>query len=177
VRLVVKKIGSGWEWVVERSEEERNRSQAGGGGEESRPGTEFQGIAGNAQDKKGGPGSGTIPFLCAMADPEEKWWERVRGNPKRSGEISQAAFLLKASTMGFNLALPWGDSERAGPATSDAGASEGDGEVVSGRIRSAAGTFDAARREETVYEERNRCDRGARATGGCLVPDPDRSGG
>jgi hypothetical protein len=112
VRLVVKKIGSGWEWVVETSEEERNRSQAGGGGEESRPGTEFQGIAGNAQDKKGGPGSGTIPFLCAMADPEEKWWERVRGNPKRSGEISQAAFLLKASMMGFNLALPWGDSER-----------------------------------------------------------------
>jgi hypothetical protein len=47
-----------------------------------------------------------------MADPEENWWERVRGNPKRSGEISQAAFLLRASMMGFNLALPWGDSER-----------------------------------------------------------------
>ncbi|PYQ41836.1 MAG: hypothetical protein DMG99_10265 [Acidobacteria bacterium] len=109
---MVKKIGSGWEWVMETSEEERNRSQAGAAGEESRPRTEFEGIAGNGQDEKGGPISGTIPFLCAMADPEEKWWERVRGNPKRSGEISQAAFLSKASMMGFNLALPWGDSER-----------------------------------------------------------------
>src|SRR5438270_9804216 len=28
-----------------------------------------------------------------------------------------------------------------------------------------------------LYEERNRCDRSARATGGCMVSDPDRSGG
>ena len=34
------------------------------------------------------------------------------GNPKRAGEISQAAFLLKAEMMGFHVALPWGDSER-----------------------------------------------------------------
>jgi len=47
-----------------------------------------------------------------MADPNEKWWERMRGNPKRLGEISQAAFLLRAEMMGFGLSLPWGDSER-----------------------------------------------------------------
>jgi hypothetical protein len=54
----------------------------------------------------------TIPYMSGMAEAGEKWWERVRRNPKKSGEISQAAFLLKATTMGFNVALPWGDSER-----------------------------------------------------------------
>ncbi len=53
-----------------------------------------------------------IPWLTAAADPKEKWWEWARRNPKRSGEISQAAFLLKARTLGFNVAMPWGDSER-----------------------------------------------------------------
>jgi hypothetical protein len=33
-------------------------------------------------------------------------------NPKRTGEISEAAFMLKARTLGFNTAKPWGDSER-----------------------------------------------------------------
>lgn len=53
-----------------------------------------------------------IPWIFACADPCEKWWARLRGNPKRSGEISQAAFLLKAETMGFDLALPWGDNQK-----------------------------------------------------------------
>src|SRR5277367_2852679 len=53
-----------------------------------------------------------VPWILAMADPNEKWWERMRGNPKRLGEISQAAFLLRAEMMGFGLSLPWGDSER-----------------------------------------------------------------
>ena len=53
-----------------------------------------------------------IPWMMAVADPKEKWWEWARRNPKQSGEISQAAFLLKARTMGFKVALPWGDSER-----------------------------------------------------------------
>jgi hypothetical protein len=35
----------------------------------------------------GHPGS-----IFACVDPNEKWWARLRGNPKRSGEISQAAF-------------------------------------------------------------------------------------
>jgi PD-(D/E)XK endonuclease len=33
-------------------------------------------------------------------------------NTKRTGELSEAAFLLKAETLGFHLAKPWGDSER-----------------------------------------------------------------
>lgn len=59
-----------------------------------------------------GPYSAVIPWLMAMVDEDAKWWERLRGNPKRLGEVSQAAFLLKAEMMGFSLALPWGDSER-----------------------------------------------------------------
>lgn len=35
-----------------------------------------------------------------------------RLNPKRLGELAEAAFLLKAETLGFSLAKPWGDSER-----------------------------------------------------------------
>jgi hypothetical protein len=30
---------------------------------------------------------------------------------KRTGELSEAAFLLKAETLGFHVAKPWGDSE------------------------------------------------------------------
>ncbi|HXM20440.1 MAG TPA: group I intron-associated PD-(D/E)XK endonuclease [Terriglobales bacterium] len=37
---------------------------------------------------------------------------RRRKNPKRTGELSEAAFLLKAQTMGFRVLKPWGDSER-----------------------------------------------------------------
>jgi len=36
----------------------------------------------------------------------------VHRNTKRTGELSEAAFLLKAETLGFHLAKPWGDSER-----------------------------------------------------------------
>ena len=38
--------------------------------------------------------------------------ERRASNPKRMGELSQAAFLAKAQSLGFGLALPWGDSEK-----------------------------------------------------------------
>jgi hypothetical protein len=44
--------------------------------------------------------------------------KRVKpGNPgyrtrKRVGELSEAAFVLKAATLGFLVAKPWGDSER-----------------------------------------------------------------
>jgi len=34
-----------------------------------------------------------------------------RLNTKRSGELSEAAFLLKAQSLGFHVAKPWGDSE------------------------------------------------------------------
>jgi hypothetical protein len=60
----------------------------------------------------GGAVRGFIPWIMAVADPRESWWERRKGNPKRLGEISQAAFLLKARTLGFGVALPWGDSEK-----------------------------------------------------------------
>jgi hypothetical protein len=33
-------------------------------------------------------------------------------NTKRTGERSEAAFLNKASSLGFGVAKPWGDSER-----------------------------------------------------------------
>ena len=66
---------------------------------------------GQGPEENAGRG-GWIPWLCAVADPQEKWWERLRGNPKRAGEISQAAFLLKAETLGFDLALPWGDNQK-----------------------------------------------------------------
>src|SRR5579864_8291970 len=36
----------------------------------------------------------------------------VHRNTKRTGELSEAAFLLKAETLGFHVSRPWGDSER-----------------------------------------------------------------
>jgi len=59
----------------------------------------------------GGEESVVLPWLMAAADAGE-WWKRMRRYPKRLGEVSQAAFLLRARTMGFGVALPWGDSER-----------------------------------------------------------------
>jgi hypothetical protein len=35
-----------------------------------------------------------------------------RRNPKRMGELSEAAFLLRAQSLGLHVAKPWGDSER-----------------------------------------------------------------
>jgi PD-(D/E)XK endonuclease len=56
---------------------------------------------------------GYISCIMAVAEaPEESWWKRRRSNPKRMGELSQAAFLVKAQRLGFGLALPWGDSEK-----------------------------------------------------------------
>ncbi len=55
---------------------------------------------------------GYLPWILAVADLDAGWWEREGSNPKRMGEISQAAFLVKAQSLGFGLALPWGDSEK-----------------------------------------------------------------
>jgi hypothetical protein len=60
----------------------------------------------------GGAGGTIIPWMMAMAERGESWWERRKTNPKRMGEVSQAAFLLKAWTLGFGVAVPWGDSEK-----------------------------------------------------------------
>lgn len=97
VKLVERKSGSGVVWVVEKTETEIAKEAE----REAEKG-----------EKREGPCGVVIPWIFAAVDPEEKWWERLRGNPKRAGEISQAAFLLKAEMMGFHLALPWGDSER-----------------------------------------------------------------
>lgn len=43
------------------------------------------------------------PSACATAG---------RNNQKRRGEIGEAAFLAKASSMRFGVAKPWGDSDR-----------------------------------------------------------------
>jgi long-subunit fatty acid transport protein len=37
---------------------------------------------------------------------------RESANTKRNGEISEAAFLHKAVSLGFKVTKPWGDSER-----------------------------------------------------------------
>jgi len=38
--------------------------------------------------------------------------ELIHRNTKRTGELSEAAFLLKAESLGFHVSRPWGDSER-----------------------------------------------------------------
>jgi hypothetical protein len=68
-------------------------------------------MAGDSDLEVANPSLPAQTTIWAMADRQEKWWARLRGNPKRSGEISQAAFLLRAEMQGFNLALPWGDNQ------------------------------------------------------------------
>ena len=119
MELVIKKTESGWKWVVETSTQYPV------------PGTQLKEVT---------PHDIVLPYILAAADPCESWWMRLRGNPKRAGEISQAAFLLKAEVMGFHVALPWGDRRavrlrRLGTRRGrDARAGEGDREIASGRI-------------------------------------------
>lgn len=68
-----------------------------------------------AQDQDNDKGRFTTIIPCIMAvaeEPEESWLERRKRQPKRMGELSQAAFLLKAQRMEFAVAVPWGDSEK-----------------------------------------------------------------
>ena len=109
MRIVTKKLGSGWGWAVDMEERREEGLQPG----ENKRSLHARMDAPSAIHSLGRDDSTfLIPWMCAAADPQEKWWARLRGNPKRAGEISQAAFLLKAEMMGFHLALPWGDSER-----------------------------------------------------------------
>ena len=56
---------------------------------------------------------GFVPWIRAVAeDWDETAVGRGKRNPKRMGELSQAAFLVKAQRLGFALAVPWGDSEK-----------------------------------------------------------------
>jgi hypothetical protein len=56
-----------------------------------------------------------IGDLMAMAEAQEwrardaAWWSSL--TRKRRGEMAEAAFLHKASRMGFGVSKPWGDSE------------------------------------------------------------------
>lgn len=50
--------------------------------------------------------------LASLTGVIEDTGRKLRKNPKRTGELSEAAFLLKAQSMGFQVAKPWGDSER-----------------------------------------------------------------
>jgi hypothetical protein len=68
-----------------------------------------------SEEEDQGAHAAIIPWMMAVAEDEEsreEWWKRRKRNPKRLGELSQAAFLLKAQSMGFGLAVPWGDSEK-----------------------------------------------------------------
>jgi len=105
VELGQRKLGNGVEWVVIGGEESNARPLdcAGSFAVANDPAS-----LGVTEDGNGM----VVPWIFACADPDEKWWARLRGNPKRSGEISQAAFLLKAETMGFDVALPWGDNQK-----------------------------------------------------------------
>src|SRR5437588_12516409 len=51
-----------------------------------------------------------LPVLTGAAEREKGW--RLKRNPKRAGEISEAAFVLRAHSLGFLVAKPWGDSEK-----------------------------------------------------------------
>jgi len=53
---------------------------------------------------------GFVPWIQAVAEDSDG--DRGKRNPKRMGEMSQAAFLVKAQRLGFALAVPWGDSEK-----------------------------------------------------------------
>ena len=50
--------------------------------------------------------------LAELTGLREDAVRKPRRNPKRRGELAEAAFLLKAQNMGFRVARPWGDSDR-----------------------------------------------------------------
>ena len=47
-----------------------------------------------------------------LDDPKPPLREASPRNSKRTGELSEAAFLHKAVELGFRVTKPWGDSER-----------------------------------------------------------------
>jgi hypothetical protein len=60
--------------------------------------------------RKSCPGkSGVLAGLIGLAEEGEPQIRRL--TPKRIGEVSEVALALKARTMGFMVAKPWGDSE------------------------------------------------------------------
>src|SRR5215813_12388197 len=47
-----------------------------------------------------------------LGQPPAPRRENTARHSKRRGELAEAAFLVKASSMGIGVAKPWGDSER-----------------------------------------------------------------
>jgi hypothetical protein len=56
------------------------------------------------------PKPSVIHSLRAQSDPPAK--PRKHPNTKRTGELAEAAFVVKAAGLGFAVSKPWGDSER-----------------------------------------------------------------
>jgi len=56
------------------------------------------------------PAKSVIHSLHAQSDPPAK--PRKHPNTKRTGELAEAAFVVKAAGLGFAVSKPWGDSER-----------------------------------------------------------------
>jgi hypothetical protein len=52
------------------------------------------------------------PSQCAQSTQQPPFPKPRRKNTKRTGELSEAAFLVKAQRLGFKVSKPWGDSER-----------------------------------------------------------------
>jgi hypothetical protein len=50
--------------------------------------------------------------LAELTGLREDAVRKPRRNSKRRWELVEAAFLLKAQSMGFRVARPWGDSDR-----------------------------------------------------------------
>lgn len=69
------------------------------------------------EDRKAVPGDapvpGFIPWIFAVEDRDPGWWERQGSNPKRMGELSQAAFLVKAQSLGFGVGVALGATARS----------------------------------------------------------------
>src|SRR6478609_9154068 len=53
--------------------------------------------------------AGVLAGLTGLADDDDRFTRRMTS--KRGGELSEAALALKARTLGFMVAKPWGDSE------------------------------------------------------------------
>ncbi len=92
------KTENGWKWVVVRSAKEEAALEA-------------KREAGLAACDPAETLAARVDDMCAVAE-EGRWWEELKGDPKRLGEVSQAAFLLKARTLGLSVAIPWGDSDQ-----------------------------------------------------------------
>jgi hypothetical protein len=64
------------------------------------------------KDNNNGRVNPVISLMAGAEEPDDAWLTRRKKQTKRMGELSQAAFLLKAQRMEFAVAVPWGDSEK-----------------------------------------------------------------